>query len=164
MHFRKFSSTDFVMLRLRPRAISAWNVKTTLLPKVKRPLKLFLFCFKKGLGTLSMQLKTSCTLQLKTFQVPGSLQIFGKSLWKMEKWGPEPKLTEVYGKTPTDFIRIWIRLWKSEVIEKSVQHVQNMKFSLGLDLFESFMVMWKSKYTVNGVSDVHIVLMHHRVP
>lgn len=33
-----------------------------------------------------------------------------------------------------------------------------MKFSLGLDLLDSFMVLWKRKYTVNGVSDVHIVL------
>lgn len=33
-----------------------------------------------------------------------------------------------------------------------------MKFSLGLDLLDSFMVMWKSKYTVNGVSDIHIAL------
>lgn len=110
---KQSSSTEFVMLRLRPKAISASNVKATHLGKVIRPLKLLFSVSKKHWELSCMQLKTSCTLQVKTFQVPGSLQIFGKSVWKIEKWEPEPKLTEVYGKTPTDFIRIWTRLWKS---------------------------------------------------
>lgn len=118
------------MLRLRHKAISASNVKSALLLKVKRPLKLFfLFVSKKHWELSCMQLKTSCTLQEKTFQVPSSLQIFGKSAWKIEKWGTEPKLTEVYGKTPTDFIRIWIRLWKS---------LSNWKISSACTKYEIF--------------------------
>lgn len=77
---KQSSSTEFVMLRLRPKAISASNVKATLLGKVIRPLKLLFSVSKKHWELSCMQLKTSCTLQVKTFQVPGSLQIFGKSV------------------------------------------------------------------------------------
>lgn len=51
MHFKNNLLVQFVMLRLRPKAISASNVKATLLGKVIRPLKLLFFCFKKALGT-----------------------------------------------------------------------------------------------------------------
>lgn len=150
------------MLRLRPKATSASKVKATLLPtEVMRPLKLFLL-FQKSISfgeLFCVQLKTSCAPQGKTFPrawlSADFWQIYLKN-WKVGVWAkPYWSLWKNSHRFHQGLDRA---LKKSEVIEKSVLHGQNMKFSLGLDLLDSLMVMWKSKYILSGVSDVHIAL------
>lgn len=89
------------MLRLRPKAISASNVKATLLPtKVIRPLKLLVFVSEKHWELFCMQLKTSCTLQVKTFQVPGSADFWQIYLKKLKTGGLSQNLLKSMEKLP----------------------------------------------------------------